>query len=284
LSVSIAGLGMVLGASPLNVVDDAGVEWRVTTLDGWGGPTVRAAGGDRPGDHGYYQGISHYGARNLTLTGTLIGPTSGAVERAWDVLCSAVGLTDAPFQVNETIAKYLLVRQSGEPKAVWLSDTILEWQLGLQATDPRKYSVGLNEAMMSLADPNSATGVVYPRVYPGSGWGLAPRAWHILAVNAGNFESRPLLVFTGSCVNPAAVNLTTGNIVQLGLTIASGSWCTIDTDDRTVLLEGSASRRYALSRTSSWWVLQPGINEIGFYADTFSSDAQLSVLWRSAWV
>lgn len=285
MTTDLATPTMDLGGIPLNQLDDLGIQWYVKSLVGWTSPAVRPAIADRSGDQGSYQGQFLHGPRAITILGTFIAPDEDSMRDARERLAGVTNtLADIPFTVNERFPKYATVRRAGELRMSPIGKLAVEFQIALIAADPRKYSLDLNQFQLSLIDPTNNPGIVFSHTFPVAVWGTAPRSWHLFAMNNGNYPTYPLLVFTGPVLNPRIINLTTGDLTQLNLDIPGGSWVSVDPAARLVLLAGQQSRRSALSRQSSWWALQPDINEIAFTADTYTSDSRLTVAWRSAWL
>ena len=76
--------------------------------------------------------------------------------------------------------------------------------------------------------------------------------------------------------------VTTGQSLTLTATLASGDYIDVDTAARTVLLNGTADR-YSYLTTPQWWGIQPGANEIRYFADVTTASTA-TVTFRSAWV
>jgi hypothetical protein len=70
--------------------------------------------------------------------------------------------------------------------------------------------------------------------------------------------------------------------MSFDITIADGDFLWIDTETRSVLLNGTASR-FPNKSSNDWIDLQPGVNEITFRASTPSA-ASMTMSFRSAWV
>lgn len=101
--------------------------------------------------------------------------------------------------------------------------------------------------------------------------------------NAGNFDAAPTITITGPVTNPAIESITQDKTLSFTITLATGETLVIDTEERTVLLGGTASRYNTLDTDAEWFTLQPGNNEIRFQAATTTA-ATMDITWRSAWV
>lgn len=101
-------------------------------------------------------------------------------------------------------------------------------------------------------------------------------------VNAGNFESRPVLTVAGSGTLTLINSHDSNNQLvltdsPLGTLSAAGT-LTVDVNARTVV-DSSGNNRYDLvSSATTWFALQPGANPISVSGGT------ASCTWRSAWI
>jgi phage-related protein len=118
---------------------------------------------------------------------------------------------------------------------------------------------------------------VYPVVYGGGG-----SYGSIIATNLGSTEAPVTIRINGPVTNPTVRNVTTGESLGLTVVLAAGEFMDLDTKNHTVLLGGTANR-YSTLTTPQWWGLQPGTNEIRYFAD-ITSASTVTVTYRSAWV
>jgi len=132
----------------------------------------------------------------------------------------------------------------------------------LHSTDPRWYaapsqsqSVGLSTGVPGGLAVSSATPA--PWVLAA---GLAANVVNV--VNSGLFESRPVLVINGPCVNPVVTNSSLPGAPWVGVnqTLNPGDTLTIDMDWRSVVLRSAGStvgapRRNQIMQGSTWWNL-----------------------------
>lgn len=148
------------------------------------------------------------------------------------------------------------------------------------ATDPRIYA---NDAQTSYTNlPIAGGGWTFNSTFNLS-FGALSSGGQITAVNSGSFSTPLAFRIDGPCVNPRVENSTTGQSWGADITLASGEYLIVDTDTRSVLLNGTASRYSTLASTSTWWDLPVGTSFINFRAGT-STSATISLTWRSAWV
>jgi len=145
-------------------------------------------------------------------------------------------------------------------------------------SDPLTYDVFDTNATLS---PSTAfAGRTYNRVFPFS-YGSGVNSSTINAVNSGNVDTYPSIIFTGPSQNPYIINNTTGSYLWFNITMNQGDTFVVDTRNQTALLNGS-SVRGNLIQGSTWMVLQPGLNNLQFTPG--SGAGQCQVAFRSAWL
>lgn len=157
---------------------------------------------------------------------------------------------------------------------------IVEAQLQFDATDPRIYEDSMHVETASL--PTAGGGLDVPTAVS---WviGTAVTGGSIFATNSGSFTTPLSARIDGPADNPRLIDVTNDRALQFNTSLAAGEFLTIDSDARTVLLNGSASRYYTIAAGSEWFDLDPGTTEITFRAATTTA-AALTLQWRSAWV
>lgn len=137
-----------------------------------------------------------------------------------------------------------------------------EVSVRLEATDVWIYSNTEKSATMS---PGTTTGgLSFPLDFPlvfGSGGSGGSASLN----NEGTAPAPWTATITGSTPNPKITHVESGRYLELsGLTVDTGDTLVFDSKDRTILYNGTASRRGLLTTASSWFALQPGLNTIQF--------------------
>ena len=150
----------------------------------------------------------------------------------------------------------------------------------LVATDPRLYAA--TESSTGSTLPTAAGGMQFNEV-PNITFGAAASGGSDQLTNAGTFKTSPVLKIVGPITDPIVTNTTTDKIFAWQGTVAAGTFLLVDMNNRTVLLNGTASRYNGLTASSQFWDLEPGVNDITFRAAAFTA-ATLTTTWRSAWV
>lgn len=282
----LGGMRVDLGSIPLGGVDSDGVSWSLQSLEGWDSPDVRAEFADREADHGAWASPVYLGARPITLAGTVTAPDRATLEDALEQLRAAASLSDTLLVVYElTTPKQSLVRRSGKPLLAYVTDRIATYSVMMTAADPRRYSTTLSTGTTML--PSTSGGLTFPVTFPIT-FSASTVSGVVSAANSGTVDSRPVLTITGPVVAPTVSALyPDGSVRQLiySLDLVSGDVLTIDTDARTVLLNGTVSRRRFMNVSGGWPTIPAGSSiSYQFQSGTYNATATLGVSWRSAWM
>ena len=135
---------IVLGDFVFNTIDEYGVTWVITDIEGWWShpepdmPDIPRGFGD-----GSYDVKGRYQARMLTLSGSFLTPTPDLVEAARDRLIFATNLVykGAWLKTGSNGKRASFVRLSGAPQIETVSARgRTDFSFGLKAADPIKYS------------------------------------------------------------------------------------------------------------------------------------------------
>lgn len=153
-----------------------------------------------------------------------------------------------------------------------------EVEIELFATDPKVYANDLSTASTTL--PTAGGGLTF-NATPDFTFGATSTGGSFVANNAGGFPTPVTFRIDGPVQEPRIINQTQDRELKLGLTVADGDHVLVDSDTRTVLLNGTASR-YSDLTSSEWFDLDPGDNDIAFFGATTAAGT-LSASWRSAW-
>lgn len=212
----------------------------VVTIKGLDLVTINSGDTDRASDLGEFAGPDRPTGRDITLALDLVdAATDAAVTAAFQP--PADGLTESPLWVQlpgypmlgtmvrtrkraRDIDQAFAVSASSKPSVL------------LRATDPRLYAA---PQVINFPLPTPAGGATPPFLFP-LGFGGGASVTIRTAVNAGNIEMRPIIVFTGPMTNPFIQNSTTGwalafsNPFQTSFTLNAGDTLTIDTDTHSV--------------------------------------------------
>lgn len=271
-----------------NYEDENGVAWVITEEDGWSGPApARTQLADRPQDDGGDDAPTYEGSRIITLTGTCVAPTRALQNASKDVLNGVAyrGRGLYPLLVIEEHARRLaFVRRSGTQKVSDTSGISFDFSLSLVAPDPRKYSedeVTISSALSLATGPDGRTlPWAPPRSYPiaTSSAPLTP------ATNDGNRETGAVITFAGPMTGPSVRHLPSGAELTFDLALDNDDRLEVDLLNRTVVLNGTADRKYSLSTGSAWFLLDPGANPLLFTGlSTGAVSPVMTTRYRHAW-
>lgn len=270
---------------PLGSTDANGVAWILTGLKGWDGPPAVAQVIQRSADHGGWPSAGYYGPRLMTMSVTARAPSQAARDVAAQQLVQAVPVSDlATFVYAEPVAKQVYCRQNGSAGITMSKPTLVdvEFSIPLVCPDPRKYATVPFSGTATLPAPviNPLTlPVTLPAGFPGSVPAINSA---VTCVNAGTFETRPVITVSGPITSPQVVNAVTGQVISFaGLNLAATDQLVIYTDSRQCFLNNSF---YAADVGSAWFVLEPGTTQIYLQGGNFAGGATITCSYSSAWL
>lgn len=282
----------------------AGTPYTFSKLEGLDLPGPRNSDSIRPRSHGELSGLDVMSGRDIILTG--FGQTDGtSLQHALKTL----GGVMAPQQSEQPLwlqipnlpllCSMARPRQNAGAYNIANGLNLINKILSFHATDPRLYAAA-QTATVGLGTPLG--GLRFPVTFPAS-FGGGTVAGVITANNAGNFESRPILIITGPCTNPMVANATTGwslsfsNPFQTSFTVLAGDTLVVDLDLGSVQYFSAgvgvgANRKAWLVAGSVWPDLVAGINGLAPGNNTIqftSTDAStvagtLTCQWASAYM
>lgn len=157
--------------------------------------------------------------------------------------------------------------------------------LPLVAADPRIYSAVLHSANVT-ASAGAAVGFGFALRFPLS-FGGGSTVADVLATNNGNASAPATVRIDGPISSPRITNATSNLVIALNYTLGVGEYITIDTEARTIILNGNTNRYSALDFTSTtgWWSLLPGTNDIRLSGGGITGGVTaLTVSYRDAWI
>lgn len=146
--------------------------------------------------------------------------------------------------------------------------------------DPRIYDDASQGAVLT---PGATVGRTYSRIYPlvyATPTGTSNA--FVNFTNSGNVTVFPTYTLTGAMVNPRIINSTTGQAINVSLTMSAADTLVIDPDLRSITLNGDPARN-VLTNSSTWFGLPPGTSTIGIVVDT-SSGGTCTVAYRNGYV
>jgi hypothetical protein len=252
-----------------NDPDDRDYVGMLTEVTGLDAPEIRESADDLVQMDGGIHGDFYYGRRPITLSGLLLNPVSiDDRNRRMTKMMRACRALRADAEITWTLSggqtQFVRVRLQNGPRfeGAWQKT----FMVGMVAADPRIYST---EFQQTTIDALTATGNV---------------------ANLGNAPTWPYVVIRGPITNPYAMNYTSGEKIQLTYAVGTAAIVTIDTLNRTVILDDPlASYHDSLYSAvdffeTDWWQIHPGDNDIRLGSTSYGSGASLTIQWRDAWM
>jgi hypothetical protein len=174
--------------------------------------------------------------------------------------------------------RYINCRYSG---GLDFAETGLTWQRAnvvFKAFDPYWYD---NSSIVQTFKINESPGLFFP-ILPlrlASSTVFA----NITINNQGDVETYPEWIITGPGENIVISNLSTGETMNLTVTLDVGETITIDTSlyNKTVTKSDGSNLFYSLSDDSSLWALQQGNNSIQIEMANATSDSSIQLTYRN---
>jgi hypothetical protein len=264
-----------IGNLVLNKIDNNGVVWVCTDIEGWWNlpdpefPELTRGWGD-----GSYDSVGRYASRLITLNGSFLTQDPAQAVTARQTLLNALDLVyvGSNLIVYESTPKVANVRLSGRPEII--SATARgrhDFSVGLKAADPIKYEYLENTYRTHTLSSSQS----------------------IALTNAGNTPTPILFELSGTITGGQITNVYTNRQGQSttdtigGITKSSNTYTTrIDTYNRSVTRIQSGTTTAArgdINPYVAWIQLYPGVNTIQFTTTGGTSPSCL-IKYRSGWI
>jgi hypothetical protein len=177
------------------------------------------------------------------------------------------------------LTREIEVRLGGAILTARQGPVLASWSLVLYAADPLRYGVsGRSELLDPFAPGAGRTySLVPPRTY-----GAIGHDGRATVHNDGNAATPLVVTFFGPSKNPN-LQIVGGPKVQMAMTLLAGEQVVVDSGRRTVIYNGSASRRQFLTGDSRWQHLPPGDSELFYSVAVGGGNGQCLVSWRDGW-
>jgi hypothetical protein len=282
---------VTLGALVLDQVDDAGVWWVTVDLTGWrGSPATTLQVTQRPADHGGWASANpKLVPRQMELKLYIEAPDTAAMTAAYEQLLAAAGTGPIVLQVTEDgITRQAVVHRNGDVLPTDDAGTWATYSVPLEATDPRRYG---SATAVSLYLPSASGGLSWPVSWPIS-WPATVVSGDAVLGNAGTISAPMTITVYGPTTGSTALSqpliTVTGpdgatSTLLYADTIAPGDFLAIDCGARSVLYNGTSTRRGLLQVYGGWPTVPPGGAQISFRAGSYDSTVHADVTYRPAW-
>lgn len=265
----------------------------MVSLTGWEDlPPIDSSNTLKPASYGAWAGKKLPGQRILTWAGRFAPEefsdwtdTLSALKRAFTIPTDTEELTIAVRTRNDVKVVFGAVTQRAIPMDYTYSYYGANVTIQFECSDPRKYSLGENTKFISMPS-DTDDGLDYPLDYP-LDYGVDTLISDLIINNEGDAPSPLTLKFFGPASNPTLVNSTTGAQLGFDIILLEDEFLEVNTRTGTVLLNGVADRLYTRQLTSSpilSFFLNPGENEMHVYAEEWTSDAGVEIIYRDAYL
>lgn len=259
--------GLTIQSDDAVTVDGNGVGWFIKDTTGWYDlPAMRLFNSPLPRNDGLFRSQSRKGGRTIVVDGWIQAPTMTAREIARVAL---LGLPfnggELPLSVTDVLGTLGCNVELVDCKAVPDGRFAVDWQLTVQARDPRKYG----NPVSSTTTPASTSGGLDWSTGGGlnwsSGgglnWGTSTSSGQVNLANPGTADSWPVFTIAangGTIVNPTITDSLTGNLIGLNLTLSGSDSVVITTNPigRSVLYNNTD--RFSSTTSAQWWSVPPG--------------------------
>ena len=265
-----------------------GTNYNIIAISGLGDqPALVTSDRERLRRDGLIAGDDFLQGRSVLLELEIVETASTTFDDALDALMTATapGQAEQPFVFKiPGIAGGSAARINARPRKrsvpvnMAFHNKLAGVVVELEATDPRIYADVASSEFTTL--PSAGGGLNFDLTFPIS-FGAVSVGGTITAVNAGTYSTPVVFRVQGPCTNPRIENTTTSQTMAIAIDLSANEFLLIDTETRSVLLNGTASRFSLFS--GQWWNLDPGTSSVNFRAST-DSNATMSMSWRSSWV
>lgn len=188
---------IILGDFIFNTIDENGIVWVITDINGWWfPPEVIAPEVPRGYGDGSYDVRGRYGARNITVEGVILTPLPELIEQARDQLISVFDLVykGAWLKTGNNPIRASWVRVVGKVDINTINSRgRTEFRAELRAADPIKYS-------WNSADPEG-----YETVELSAKNSLVPGSGSVSITNIGNYPVPLYFEVSGPIEGPATI-------------------------------------------------------------------------------
>lgn len=255
-------------------------------------PAPRRIVRNRPGGHGEINTTRHYGSRQPIWNGILKGATPTALWAEYDAILEALwGLVDEARLLKWERADGLEL-QSLVKLADALSPPInatdagrfLPYQVMFDREDPRNYSQALH---LETGDPLTGSGGGFGFPF-GFNFGFTGGigGGDVQAVNTGTIDTPATFTIHGQITHPQIKLVSTGALISLIGELSAGATLVIDSQQRTVMLDGTTDRGNLIDAAATDWragLVPAGGGTYRLLGTTWDASARLDVATRDAY-
>jgi hypothetical protein len=284
-------LKLALGSVVLDLMDQAN-GFRVAEID-LGYPDIREDSNARAVQHGMMDFTQFFGARAVTISGSVIPSAAGSRQKVLHALAPFLDPAARPvltYQIDADTSPRTITLRASELSVPFNHPQVSDWSVGWKAPDPLAYdaNIQLTIAGVSIFGGGRQYNLVFNRVYPAGTGGTG------VSTNNGDFTVYPLLRVYGPITGANIQWTPSGQNGQhlffaLNYTINAGHYVEVDCKRRTAFLDGDPSQsvypQISFSLAGSWPVLPPGVRTFWtMQGSNTNNSSQLQVQWQDAYL
>lgn len=251
---------------------------------------VRDVNQARPGRRGTQTRSKFAGSSTIAIKCHIFGSDRGDTRARYDKLAAAAQYSIAEPRLlkwtepGSSLELQSYVRLVAMEDPQWEQGApVLKIQHQFRSDDPRAYSQSL-QTVRSLPLGAQGQGMTLPATMPVH-FNEVISFPRVSVSNLGEIGTPALIRVFGYVLNPKVRIVSTGEEIALTGEIGAGSFMEIDTDARTIRLNGdpNASRLGLRDPAlTTWWEIPEGQHTIVLLSDAQDSQAALEVDWRDA--
>ena len=285
-------LTLTIGANTVDLMDSRN-GFRVSELD-IGYPDVREDVDLRADQHGTVDMTRLFGARAITITGSIVPSAYGSRQKTWHQLAPFLNPAARPtptWQVDGDVNPRSVTIRPSDVSGPYSNPLVSAFHIGFKASDPLMYDSTVQIATAYANNYAAGAGrqysLVFDRVYP-------PAAFpSVSVINQGDTTAYPKILLYGPATGPALYEYIAGVSAACGISFLStfilgaGNYVEINCRTRTVFLNGDPGNSVynQLSNQTSWPYLPPGvITTWQLFASGTSNATQAQIQWQNAYL
>lgn len=256
------------------------------TLDGIGGAEADIIVETSPFQEGATDINAFYRPRNITGTGMIIASSLSDLntyKRLISSICNPKLLSTITY-TNGTVTKEITGRAEYSPK--WGTDKSERRQdffFSFLCADPMWRDIDNTQVVLAIEEPMFIFPLLSDPTFMFGDTGTN----RATLTNVGDIATPMNITFIGPATNPKLLNETTGDFVQVTVTLLSGEKLIIDTTPKAESVTfvdtfGEETDKISyIDLSSNFPLLEVGENEISFECDSGIDTATVSILYKN---
>ena len=289
-----AVLTLTLGDTTIDLMDVRN-GYRVAEVD-IGYPDVREDDNMRADQHGTVDLTRLFGARAITISGSIVPSGYGSRQKTWHQLgpfLNPAARASLTYQIDSDVGPRTIIVRPTAVSGPYNSRQVSAFSLGFKAADPIIYDATTNTAYVWASTGLSGGGrfydLVFPRVYAAGGSSA------VYVKNKGDQTVYPKLRIYGPITGAQIqeqIQYPTGAafasvLFKSTYIIPGGSWVDVDCKARTALLNGTTSvyDQLQYGPSTAWPSLPGGVQTVWSLNGTnISGITQLQIIWQDGYL